>query len=113
MKKLILLLLFLPLLCAGQSIGCDELLETLKYDGDRLDTSIVYDSDAISNVVWYKYEDMLFAVVTFTSSNKEYIYGEWEYNGYDYSNFKVSFETSESKGTFFNQNIRSAKVDCY
>ena len=56
---------------------------------------------------------MLFAVITFTSSNKEYIYGEWEYNGYDYSNFKVSFETSESKGTFFNQNIRSAKVDCY
>ena len=113
MRNIFLILLFLPLLSAGQSIDCDELLEALKYDGDRLDTSIVYDSDAISNIVWYEYEDMLFAVVTFTSSNKEYIYGGWGYNGYDYSNFKVSFENSNSKGPFFNQNIRSAKVDCY
>tara|TARA_Y100000022_G_scaffold199628_1_gene212557 strand:- start:1047 stop:1388 length:342 start_codon:yes stop_codon:yes gene_type:complete len=113
MMKLIIFLLFLPLLSIGQSISCDELLEELKYDGDRLDTSIVYDSDAISQIEWYEYQDMLFAVLTFTSSYKEYIYGGWGYNDYDYSNLKVSFETSESKGRFFHQNIRNAKVDCY
>ena len=111
MKKIYFLLL--PLLSIGQSISCDEFLKSIEYDGDRLDTSIVYDSDAISNIVWYEYEDILFAVVTFTSSYKEYIYGGWEYNGYDYINFKSSFENSNSKGTFFHQNIRPAKVDCY
>ena len=54
-----------------------------------------------------------FSVVTFTSSYKEYIYGGWGYNGNDYENLKATFENSESKGRFFHQNIRNAKVDCY
>ena len=58
--KIIIFLLFIPFIFIGQSISCDELLETLKYDGDRLDNSIVYGSDAISKVVWYQYDDMLF-----------------------------------------------------
>jgi len=111
MKKIYFLLL--PLLSIGQSISCDEFLKSIEYDGYKLGTSIVYNSDAISNVVWYEYEDMLFTVVRFTSSYKEYIYGGWEYSSYDYFNFKSSFEESVSKGTFFNKNIRSAKVNCY
>lgn len=111
MKNIFFLLL--PLLSISQSISCDDFLESIEYDGDKLGTSFVFDSDAISNINWYEYEDMLFTAVTFTSSYKEYIYGGWEYSAYDYFNFKSSFEESESKGTFFNQNIRSAKVDCY
>ena len=56
MKKLILILLFVPIASFGQSISCDELLEELKYDGDRLDTSYIFDSDAISQIEWYEYQ---------------------------------------------------------
>lgn len=102
------------MLSAGQSIDCDDLLDKIKYDGYKKGTSLTLGgSDAISNIDWYEYEDMLFAIVRFTSSYKNYVYGGWEYSSYSYINFKSSFENSNSKGTFFNQNIRPAKVDCY
>ena len=113
MKKLIIFLLFLPLLSKGQSISCDELLEKIEDNGYKKSTSLVFDSDAISQIEWYEYEDTLFAVVRFTSSYKKYVYGGWKDTAYSYVNFKSSFEDSESKGRFFNQNIRNSKVNCY
>jgi hypothetical protein len=114
MKKLTLfLLLLISFNSIGQSISCDDLLDKIKYDGYKKGISLVIGSDAISNIDWYEYEDMLFAIVRFTSSYKNYVYGGWKYSSYSYINFKSSFENSNSKGTFFNQNIRSAKVDCY
>jgi hypothetical protein len=62
MKKLIVFLLFLPLLSIGQSISCDDLLEAIEYDGDKLGYSSVYDSSAISNIDWYEYDEKLFAL---------------------------------------------------
>ena len=113
MKNFLIVFLLIPFISLAQSISCDDLLEAIEYDGDKLGYSSVYDSSAISNIDWYEYDDKLFALVTFTSSYKKYIYGGWNYDSYDYYDFKSSFEDADSKGSFFHRNIRNATVDCY
>tara|TARA_B100000886_G_scaffold328234_1_gene276436 strand:+ start:1094 stop:1270 length:177 start_codon:yes stop_codon:yes gene_type:complete len=54
MKNFPIVFLLIPHISITQSISCDELLEELKYNGDRLDTSYIYDSDAISPKVFNK-----------------------------------------------------------
>ena len=132
MKKLLLVFLFVPLLSFGhtyygykarnnsnsqssdKSISCDDALDKIKYNGRRLDVSFGgYDSKAIDKISWYKWEDILFALVTFKRKyGKEYIYGGWKYKYETYRDIKNAFEESESKGSFFNEYIRQATIYC-
>ena len=134
MKKLLLVLLFAPLVSFGQtkigfkaqnylnarnnsssqSISCDDVLKKIKYDGRRLDISFGgYNSKTVDKISWYKWKYILFALVIFKRKyGKEYIYGGWKYKYETYRDIKNAFEESESKGSFFNEYIRQATIDC-
>ena len=74
LKNLVLLSIFSIFSSYSQNIDCEELLDTIKYDGRRLDNSCPV-STAIYRINWYAYKEMLFAVVRFKSYGKEYVYG--------------------------------------
>ena len=128
MKKLVLLLLFVPVISFGQTyygyksrteekatIKCEELLEVIEDDGREVSESSSWlSSSAIDSIVWHTWKGMLFAVVKFKNSRKQYIYGGWEDDGIfgDSRDLIEAYDDAESKGTFFNKYIRSATIDC-
>ena len=113
MKKLLLVLLFVPLVSFGQSISCDDLLDEIKFnEGRSLDISCRPNSTAIHCISWYKYNNSFFAIVKFKRYGKEYIYGGWGYDFDSYNNLKTAFEESESAGEFFHKYIRNSTINC-
>ena len=128
MKKLLLVLLLIPLISIGQktyygyvprnnpstqAVSCDDLLNEIKANGSSLFAFNSSYSSAISNIQWYDYEQMLFVVVTFTSSPfKKYLYGGWKFSYTNWSKIKNAYEDAESKGKFFNEVIKPATINC-
>ena len=113
MKKLLLVLLFVPLVSFGQSISCDDLLDEIKFnEGSSLDISCRSDSSAIHCISWWEYKDSFFAIVKFKRYGKEYVYGGWKYDFDSYNNLKTAFEESESAGEFFHKYIRNSTINC-
>ena len=128
MKKLLLLLLFVPLVSFGQGPttyyydkylktgDCGDLY-TYLLEGSRIHTSgfASYESSAIAEITWRQNGYKTYAIVKFQSdryTDRKYIYGGWTDSASDMRKFINAFEKSESKGTFFHQYIRQAKVNC-
>jgi len=128
MRKLILLLLFVPLVSFGQGpttyyydkylkTGDCEDLYTYLLEGRRIDTSYFTsnESSAISEITWRRNGYKTYAIVKFQGdryTDRIYIYGGWTDSTSDMQKFINIFEKSDSKGTFFNQYIRQEKVNC-
>ena len=111
LKNLVLLSIFSIFSSYSQNIDCEKLLDTIKYDGRRLDNSCPA-STAIYCINWYAYKEVLFAVVRFKSYGKEYVYGGWEYKFDSYWDLKKAFDGADSHGSFFLENIKPATINC-
>ena len=125
--KYLFLALLIPLLSFGQStyygyvprnnpnnqtVSCDDLVNEVKKSGSSLYAYNYSYSSAIRQIRWYRYEQMIFAVVTFTSSFKQYLYGGWKYSYTNWSKIKNAYSDAESKGKFFNEIIKPATINC-
>ena len=105
--------MFIPLISFGQQPSCEDISYEIESSGLFLDVTCTGGySSAINCIRWYVYNQKLFAAVRFKSYGKYYMYGGWEYDFDSYYDFKKAFEDAESAGTFFNQNIKSAKIKC-
>lgn len=97
----------------NQTVSCDDLLNEIRANGSSLLAFNSSYSSAISNIQWYNYEQMIFAVVTFTSSPlKKYLYGGWKFSYTNWSKIKNAYQEEESKGKFFNEVIKPATINC-